>query len=223
MAHHRVKKIFSVWLTIICCTYATSETWAENKAIVKPVPNIMLKYRPIFTREAQAVFGINAPVAMFASQVWQESSGRESITASDGGMGLSQFMPTTSTFISQRFPELGPPAPYNPTWAIRAQVRYDGWIRNMVKGKDDCHRFAAALKGYNAGPGYVKQAQTKSPQPDIWFGVTEYIPTKQSAMNLEYSRTYPRKILFSHQKLFRSWGGVICDIDNPPYDEVLRR
>jgi len=174
------------------------------------IPKLMLPWRPIITREAQFVYGINAPVAMFASQIMQESGGRADVTASDLGRGGAQFMDGTSKFISEKFPELGAPAPYNPNWAIRAQVRYDGWIRNMVKGKDDCHRWAAVLKGYNAGPGYVKQGQAKSPDPETWFGVTEYMTTKQSAINLEYSRTYPRKILFKHQPLFATWGGIVC-------------
>jgi soluble lytic murein transglycosylase-like protein len=167
-------------------------------------------YRSTLIREAQAVHGPDAPVPMFAGQIAQESSWRPNVTAWDNGRGLAQFMDGTTAQVSRTFPELGPPAPYDPRWAIRALVRYDGWIYKRVKGKDGCQRWAAALKGYNAGPGYVMQAQTKSPDPDTWFGVTEFIPTRQSPVNFEYSRTYPHKILFKHQPKYQTMGRMMC-------------
>jgi soluble lytic murein transglycosylase-like protein len=169
-----------------------------------------LPYRSTLVREAQAVYGPDAPAPMFAGQIYQESSFRPGVTASDGGMGLSQFMPGTTKQVVGLFPELGPANPYDPRWAIRAMVRYDGWIYKRVKGKDDCHRWAAVLKGYNAGPGYVQQAQAKSPDPATWFGVTEFVTTRQSAVNFEYSRTYPHKILFRHQPRYAALGRMTC-------------
>ena len=109
------------------------------------------------------------------------------------------------------FPELGVPSPYNPTWAIRALVRYDRWLGLKVKGIDDCQRYAAALKGYNAGLGYVQQAQKASAQPGQWFGVTEYVPTRQSAANFEASRMYPRWVLIKRQPNYKGWGTYTCE------------
>lgn len=168
------------------------------------------RYTSMLVREAQAVYGVNAPGPMLMGQIRQESSCRPDVTAWDNGRGLAQFMDGTSKQISALYPELGPPDPYSAQWAIRALVRYDGWIYKRVKGKDDCHRWAAVLKGYNAGPGYVQQAQAKSPDPSTWFGLTEFVPTRQSTHNFEYSRTYPHKILFKHQPLYAALGKTTC-------------
>ena len=169
-----------------------------------------LAYRSMVAREAQAVHGPDAPTPMFIGQMRQESSCRPGVTAWDNGRGIAQFMDGTTRQIVALFPELGPADPYNPKWSVRAMVRYDGWIYRRVKGKDQCHRWAAVLKGYNAGAGYVQQAQKASPDPLTWFGVTEFIPTRQSAANFEYSRTYPRKVLLQHQKVYVSTGKTIC-------------
>jgi len=175
-----------------------------------------LQYRHLLTREAQAVNGLDAPVAMYLAQVHQESSCRADVTAWDNGRGLAQFMDGTSEFIARLYPVLGPPNPYDPRWSLRALIRYDGWIFERVRGKDACHRWAAALKGYNAGPGYVFQAQKASIDPDTWFGVTEFVPTRQSKANFEHSRLYPRKILFKHQPLYAGIGRTVCLPWRPP-------
>lgn len=168
------------------------------------------RYVRTVIREAQAVGGLNAPIPMYLGQMRQESSCREGITASDGGMGLLQFMPATAAEVSHIYAEIGPPDPYNPTWAIRAQVRYTGWLEARVKGRNVCQKRGAALKAYNSGLGWVQQAQKASPDPLTWFGVTEFVPTKQSKENFEYSRTYPRKILLKHQLLYKGLGTTTC-------------
>lgn len=168
------------------------------------------QFQSTMAREAQSVYGPDAPTPMFMGQMRQESTCRPGITAADLGRGLAQFMDGTTKQVTALFPELGPADPYNPRWAMRAMARYDGWIYRRVKGKDDCHRWAAVLKGFNAGPGYVQQAQAKSSDPGTWFGVTEFVQTRQSPSNFEYSRTYPHKILFKHQLLYVSTGKTTC-------------
>lgn len=186
-------------LLLLCCAPAPAGA-----------ADLCTQYQSILVREAQAVYGPDAPVPMFAGQLTQESGCRANVTATDLGRGMAQFMDSTTKQVSGLFPELGAPAPYDPRWSIRALVRYDGWIFKRVKGKDDCQRWGGALKGYNAGPGYVMQAQAASSDPLTWFGLTEFVTTRQSPMNFEYSRTYPRKILFKHQPRFAGWGRVMC-------------
>jgi len=147
---------------------------------------------------------------MFAGQIRQESGWRPGVTAWDNGRGLAQFMDTTAAMIARTYPELGAPDPYDPRWAIRALVRYDGWLYARVKGADACQRWGAALKGYNAGLGYAQRAQRRSPRPQQWFGATEFINAGQSPKNFEYSRLYPRWILWKHQPLYLGWGPRTC-------------
>lgn len=174
------------------------------------MPTAALQYRATLTREAQAVYGVGAPIPMFAGQIHQESGWRPGVTAWDNGRGLAQFMDATTQMVVRAYPELGAPDPYNPRWAIRALVRYDAWLYARVKGGTPCERWAAALKGYNAGLGFVQRAQSHSPLPLRWFGTTEWINRGQSPKNFEYSRVYPRWILFKHQPLYTGWGTYTC-------------
>ncbi len=180
-------------------------------AQVFAVPAGAVKFRSMLTREAQFKLGLNAPIPMFAAQIEQESGWRPGITAWDNGRGLAQFMDPTADFIAKLYPEIGKPEPYSPAWAIPALIRYDIWLYSRVKGDSECEQWGAALKGYNAGLGYVKQAQKKSSEPGAWFDFTEFIRTKQSAKNFEYSRMYPRWVLFKRQKNYAGWGRLICD------------
>lgn len=174
------------------------------------IPAAAKQYRHELTREAQFVFGLRAPVPMFAAQIEQESSWRSGVTAWDNGRGLAQFMDPTAEFIAQTYPELGKPDPYNPRWAIRAMVRLNQYNFKRVQGIDLCHQWAAALKAYNAGLGWVLRAQQRAEEPGRWFGHAEFINTGQSQTNFEYSRTYPHKILYNRQPKYAPWGAVVC-------------
>lgn len=191
------------------CWWVLAATLLATSALAQPAAS--LRYRAQLTREAHFVHGLDAPVPMFAAQIEQESGWRPGVTAWDNGRGLAQFMDATSATIVQLYPELGTPQPYDAAWAMRALVRYDAWLYRRVKGDTECDRWAAALKSYNAGLGYVQQAQRASSAPGVWFGVTEYAPTRQSAKNFEYSRMYPRWILLKRQAKYAHWGAVQCE------------
>ena len=193
------------WLTALLLA---AVSFTAGAAAIPPAAH---KYRATLVREAQFVYGPSAPVPMFAAQIHQESTWRADVTAWDNGRGLAQFMDATADTFVRNYPELGAPNPYDPRWSIRAMVRYDEWLYARVKGVDPCNRWAAALKSYNAGLGYVQRAQRMAPMPGLWWDHTEWIRTGQSAQNFEYSRTYPRKILLQRQPLYAAWGMVTCE------------
>jgi hypothetical protein len=178
------------------------------------VPPAALKYRADLTREAHFVLGLSAPIDYLAGQIHQESGWRPGVTAWDNGRGLAQFMDPTAKWVAERYQDLGTPQPYNPLWAIRAMVRLDSHNLKRVAAVTDCDRWGAALKSYNAGLGYVLRAQKRAEIPGLWFGqhAAEQINAGQSAKNFEYSRLYPRWIIWKHAPRFAAWGrGVNCD------------
>lgn len=192
------------WLAALLLAAASLATHASA------IPSAALQHRSTLVREAQYVYGPTAPVAMFAAQIHQESTWRADVTAWDNGRGLAQFMDATAATIVRNYPELGAANPYDPRWAIRAMVRYDGWLFARVQGVDPCNRWAAALKSYNAGLGYVQRAQKRSNTPWLWWGSTELVNAGQSAKNFEYSRMYPRWILLQRQPIYSAWGPLTC-------------
>ncbi|MGP1675942.1 MAG: transglycosylase SLT domain-containing protein [Burkholderiales bacterium] len=178
------------------------------------IPPAALQYRGVLIREAHFQFGLDAPVDVLAGQIQQESGWRAGVTAWDNGRGLVQMMDGTGKWLTDRYPDLGEPAPYNPLWAIRAMVRLDAHNLERVKAVTDCDRWGAALKGYNAGLGFVLRAQKRAEIPGLWFGkfATEWINAGQSSKNFEASRLYPRWIIGRHAPRFAGWGrGVDCE------------
>lgn len=184
--------------------------FGAHKACAEQIPSAAQRYRPDLMREAQFVFGLQAPMPALAGQIEQESGWNAGVTAYDNGRGLAQFMDPTAKWASEKFADLGPPDPYNPKWAMRALVRLDDYNAKHVAGETPCERWGAALKGYNAGLGYVRRAQKRSSAPGRWFGATEQINAGQSPKNFEYSRMYPRWILIKRQPKYSGWGTVTC-------------
>lgn len=202
-------KPFARWALIVIFALLGLSFIALTAHAEQP-PQVALQYRATLTREAQFIFGLNAPIPALAAQLEQESGWRAGVTAWDNGRGLAQFMDPTARFVSRRYADLGIPDPYNPTWAIRAQVRLNDFNLRRVKGDTTCDRWGAGLKAYNAGLGYVQKAQAASGTPGQWFGATEFIKSGQSAKNFEYSRMYPRWILLRRQNKYADWGLRIC-------------
>ncbi len=170
------------------------------------------KYARLVTRLAINANGLNPTVPLYLAQGRQESSCDPLVTAFDKGRGFAQMMDGTSSTVSKICPQIGPPDPYSVVWSINAMICYDNWLQRHVQGNNECERIGAALVAYNGGLGYVKHAQSNSKTPGRWFGETELIPTRQSPKNWAYSRSYPKKIIYGHQKKYLTFGRAVCGV-----------
>lgn len=189
--------------------------------LASDIPRAAERNRAELIRVSRAVWGLEAPVAVFAAQVHTESWWRNGTVSSAGAQGLAQFLPSTAEWLPRAVPELereaGPPAPFNPGWALRALVSYDKWLWDRLHGADACQRMAFTLSAYNGGIGWVgrdrKEAERQGRDPARWFGQVEEVNAGRSASSLRENRRYVRLILLERQYWYRKagWGpGVGC-------------
>lgn len=177
-----------------------------------PVPRDAQRHQRDLTRQARAVWGMDAPVATFAAQIHQESRWRADAQSPAGAQGIAQFMPATATWISGAY-RMGEAQPYNTGWALRALVTYDRWLWERVQAADACERMAMSLSSYNGGLGWVYRDQALTAQRGAdrarWFGHVERFNAGRSASNFAENRSYPRLILTRWQPIYTGWGGGI--------------
>lgn len=196
------------------------------------IPESCAAYRRHLTSEAYRVMGQNAPIAVLAAQIQQESGCRANALSPVGAMGLTQFMPATARDMGVRFPaELGAVDPLNPYWAITAQVRYLATLqagRYARKGATECDRWAFSLASYNGGEGWLARDQSicRAKPRDLancyacderrWFGHVEKSPdTRRSPANVRENRGYPSRILIRIAPAYvtAGWGrSVDCEV-----------
>ena len=183
-------------------------------AAAQTIPRTALQYQHALIGNARMVWGLNAPIAVFAAQLHQESSwntNARSIYAN----GLAQFTPGTAADISKKYPELAGNTPFNPSWALRALVRYDQDLYNLEpNAATSCERWAFTLSAYNGGRGWVirQKTATRTAKGDAsrWFGQVEKYRVRSVSAH-EENTTYPRVILLKRQPPYLAWGlGVDC-------------
>lgn len=183
---------------------------------VQQVPKAALKYRAELTRNARAVWGLEAPVATFAAQVHQESAWRPLAVSRVGAAGLAQFMPGTSAWIAGRYPELARNEPFHPGWALRALVTYDRWLYERTRAASGCEHWAFVLSAYNGGLGWVQRdarlAASRGLDARVWFGAVETVNAGRSAANWHENRGYPARILRRLEPAYvaAGWGRGVC-------------
>ena len=85
-------RAFIVCVTLVFCAVpAHAET---------TIPRAAQQYRAQLIREARAVWGLSAPVSVFAAQIHTESWWRNDTVSSVGAQGLAQFMPVSYTHLT---------------------------------------------------------------------------------------------------------------------------
>lgn len=146
--------------------------------------------------------GEGAPYHYFMGQIEQESSCREGVIASDGGMGLAQFMPQTSEWIhfkEDTLKEFGiNPQPLNPAWAIRAMILYDRYCYKQTI----CKGWYFAFRAYNGGIGNLNK-EIKLANSCVYEDVEKKCSRK--LMFCKINIEYPYKIFKRAEKYVRSY------------------
>ena len=180
------------------------------------IPQRAQPHRLTLRREAQRVWGLDAPSATFAAQIHQESRWRADARSPVGALGMAQFMPATARWIGGMDGELANRDPFSPTWALRALVVYDKWLYDRVRGDTPCERMAFALAAYNGGLGWVwrdqKLATANGADSSRWFGQVERFNAGRHAAAFKENRGYPRLILLTYEPRYiaAGWGKGSC-------------
>jgi soluble lytic murein transglycosylase-like protein len=175
-------------------------------AHAESVPHQALAYRLTFIRNAHFVWGMDAPVATFASQIGQESGWNPEARSGVGAQGLAQFMPGTARDMGSRYADLSDVNAYNPAWAMRALLRYDQSLWRIFTARNDCQHMGKTLASYNSGPGWIikmeKAARLKGLDAGVYFDVVEAMNVGRSAASDVQNRAYPRRIMFLYEPLY---------------------
>ncbi|MCL2830721.1 MAG: transglycosylase SLT domain-containing protein [Betaproteobacteria bacterium] len=183
------------------------------------VPRAAEPFRRVLTREAYRVWGLQAPVSVFAAQAQQESGWNPQAVSRAGAVGLAQFMPATARWWCEAagIPE-AECLPQNPVWAMRALVGYDHWLWERTAGAaDDCERMAFTLRAYNGGEARLLRerfacASDPGCDPSRNFGHTEKHNAGRSAANWRENTEYPGRILHQYAPGYAvaGWGSGVC-------------
>lgn len=182
------------------------------------VPPDAKPYQRTLTRTAHAHWGLDAPVALFAAQIHQESRWQVDARSPAGAEGLAQFMPATSEWFAQINPrDLTTAQPYNPAWAMRAMVLYDAWLFNQIAAHNPCEQWAFALSAYNGGLAWVNRdkvlASASGADGLAYFDSVEKYNAGRSAASITENRHYVRAVIGQWQPVYRraGWGLGVCN------------
>ena len=181
------------------------------------VPRESLKYKRELIRQSRIIWGLDAPIPLFASQIHQESTWNH-LAKSKYAKGLTQFTDSTAEWMIEIFPELKRANVYNPNWSIRAMLLYDSWLDDRIKSIDDCNQWAMILSSYNGGLTWLNRdkalAEAKGSNPNIWWNHVEKY-SNRADWAIRENRNYSKSIIFKHQNLYADWGkSYICNIGN---------
>ncbi|WP_211232654.1 transglycosylase SLT domain-containing protein [Marinobacterium litorale] len=180
------------------------------------IPHAAHQYRQELTRQARLVWGLDAPLAVMAAQVHQESYWNPKAISPVGAEGLGQFMPRTAEWMPDIDPVLAQPVPFNPRWSLRALARYDRWLHSRLKADTNCDRWAMTLSAYNGGLGWVLRDKALAVENGhsrwLWWDNVERYNAGRSAANFRENRHYPRRILHELTPRYAAagWGEGVC-------------
>lgn len=176
-------------------------------AAAQEIPRAAVKYRADLTRAAHTTWGLDAPIAVFAAQIHQESGWNPLAVSRVGALGMTQFMPDTAKWwCAKTGTSIIDCQPSNPAWAMRALVGYDRWLFERVAGNSYYDRLWAALRAYNGGLGHWQQeakvaGSVQREAVDLACGTA-----RRSRQHCPENLGYPQRILDRLQPIYLSWG-----------------
>jgi hypothetical protein len=180
--------------------------------IIHITPRLSRQYQRELTIFAQREFGLGAPVALMAGQVHQESGWREEVAtglvkSSAGAEGLTQFMPATAKWISERYPELGSAEPFNPVWSLRAMVKYNKHLYDRGRGHTECDRWWWTLRSYNGGEGHlIAEGRNATDDLDRNSLADACGTARRAKLHCKENVGYPKRITERWEPLYLSAG-----------------
>lgn len=198
-------------LSLAACSYPLLARGATPD-----IPHQANRYRQDLTRQARLVWGLDAPVALLAAQIHQESAWNPRAVSPVGAQGLAQFMPATATWMGDIDRELRGADAFNPTWSFRAVARYDYWLIRKIKAESSCDVWAMVLSSYNGGLGWVIKDRAKAADHGLnrnrWWGHVELVNAGRSQANFRENRGYPKRILLTLLPRYAQagWGEPVC-------------
>lgn len=166
-----------------------------------------LKHKRDLIRISREVWGINAPVALFAAQIHQESMWNPQALSRAGAQGMAQFMPQTATwwcdFVNLSAQDC---QPNNPQWAMRAMVGYDLWLFKRVSGETEYDQFYAALRAYNGGLGHWQRELALAQGRSRVLIDAQCGKARRHISHCKENLNYPKKIMNVWQPIYIGWG-----------------
>lgn len=203
----------SAWGAIVrCAIILTLTIWGGffSEPAQAQIPSVANTHKRTLLRAAQTHWGLDAPVAVFAAQVHQESAWRPDAVSHAGARGLAQFMPGTATWwCEMRGIAKLACQPHNPTWALRALVGYDRFLYDRAPAHYDLFdRWWVTLRAYNGGLDHWQNearatglTQPTRAQVDAACG-----KARRHALHCRENLGYPQRILIVLQPRYLTWG-----------------
>lgn len=195
----------SIALALLGGCMLASPVWAQSP------PPVARPYQASLLRAAHGQWGLDAPVAVLAAQVHQESAWKPQAVSHVGARGLAQFMPETARWWCE-LNSLAPLdcQPHNPSWALRALAGYDKYLFDRTPGRYATYdRMWVALRGYNGGLGHW-QAEARQASGDSRTAVDAACGrARRHPSHCPENLAYPARILDRLQPLYAGWGPLL--------------
>lgn len=181
---------------------------ADTRGGAIRVPEASRQYMRAVERAEAEFWGLNGHPARLAAQIHEESRWQPS-ARSPYAIGLSQFVPSTATWLPEVCPEVGPFDPWDPWQSIRAASCYNRWHHRRLRGASECDRWAFTLSAYNGGLGWVQRDQRLAAAAGAdaarWWDNVELYTARSAAARAE-NRSYVERILRRVEPTYRAAG-----------------